>query len=267
MTMQRCTTSRVAAAGFLLAFLVCASQASARQETLRWTHPDSETVDRFEVHWGLASRLYTSTVDVGIPQVIDGVFTQTLTVTPDDAVVFFAVTAVDATYGASQFSNERSRDEEGNPALFAEGSWGSVVTGTETFSVKKVGKVKLPTDWVFAFGTGDSNSFAVQDAAGQTYSGTFVTGGKKGQKLTLTLDSISRTNLAAVLNDELALFEKAPPDASIQVDTSDLKAKLKSDGERLSIKGKLKLLMTSPSEGTRKGRLKLKHEGAVVIVE
>jgi len=257
----------MAAAGFLLAFLVCASQASARQETLRWTHPESETVDRFEVHWGIASRLYSSTVDVGIPQLIDGVFTQTLTVTPDDAIVFFAVTAVGQTAGTSQFSNERSRDEDGNPALIAEGSWGSVVAGTETFSVKKVGKAKLPTDWVFAFGTGDSNSFAVQDAAGQTYSGTFVTGGKKGQKLTLTLDSISRTNLAAVLSDELALFERAPADGSIQVDTSELKAKLKRDGERLTVKGNLKLLMTSPSEGNRKGRLKLKHDGPVVIVE
>jgi len=265
--MQRCTTSRVAAAGFLLAFLVCASQASARQETLRWTHPESETVDRFEVHWGLASRLYTSTVDVGIPQLIDGVFTQNLTVTPDDAVVFFAVTAVDETYGASPLSNERSRDEDGNPALFAEGSWGSVVTGTETFSVKKVGKTKLPTGWVFAFGTDGSNSFAVQDAAGQTYSGTFVAGGSKGQKLTLTLDSISRTNLAAVLNQELALFEDAPPDGTITVDSSDLKAKLKRNGARLTVKGKLKLSMNSPSEGDRKGRLKLKHDGAVVIVE
>lgn len=266
--MQKCMTSRIAAAGIILTWLVCATNASAREETLRWTHPAPETVGRFEIHWGLASRLYTSTVEVGLPQEVDGVFSHTLTVTPDDAIVFFAVTAIDAGAGlASNFSNERSRDESGNPALFAEGAWGSVVNGTETFSIKKIGKVKLPTGWVLAFGTGGSNSFAAQDAMGQTYTGTFVSRGSKGQKLTLTLDSISRTNLAAVLEQQMALFEDAPADASITIDSSDLKAKLKRDGASLVVKGKLKLHMSSATAGDRKGRLKLKHEGAVVIVE
>jgi len=266
--MRRCTIRRGAATGIILALFVCATAASARQETLRWTHPAPETVDRFEIHWGLASRLYTSTVDVGVPQLVDGVFTHSLTVTPDDAVVYFAVTAVDDGVGlASDFSNERSRDEEGNPSLLSEGAWGSVVSGTQTFSVKKIGKSKIASDWVFAFGTGSSNSFAAQDAMGQTYTGTFENAGKKGRKLKLTLDSISRTNLAAELNEEMALFEKAPPDGSITIDSAEFKGKLKRDGESLAVKGNLKLRMTSASSGDRKGRLKLKHEGDVVIVE
>jgi len=266
--MRRCTISRGAAAGIILALLVCATTASARVETLRWTHPAPETVDRFEIHWGVASRLYTSTVDVGVPQLVDGVFSHSLSVTPDDAVVYFAVTAVDEGVGlASDFSNERSRDEDGNPGLLAEGAWGSVVSGTETFSIKKIGKSKLSTDWVFAFGTGSSNEFAAQDAMGQAYTGTFVNGGSKGQKLTLTLDPISRTNMAAALNEEMALFEKAPADGSITVETAEFKGKLKGDGESVAVKGKLKLRMTSSSSRDRKGRLKIKHEGAVVIVE
>jgi hypothetical protein len=252
----------------VLALLLGATTASARQETLRWTHPAPEEVDRFEIHWGLASRLYSSTVDVGVPELIDGVFSHTVTVTPDDAVVYFALTAVDEEMGsASGFSNERSRDAEGNPGLLAEGVWGGVVAGTETFSVKKVGKSKLPTDWVFAFGTGTSNAFSAQDGTGQTYTGLFEVAGSKGQKLTLRLDSISRTNLAAILSDEAALFEGAPADAEIALDTSEFKAKLKNDGDSLVVKGKLKLRMTSASTGERKGRLKLKHEGAVVLVE
>lgn len=266
--MRRCTISTGAATGIILALLVCATTASARQETLRWTHPAPETVDRFEIHWGPASRLYTSTVEVGLPQLVDGVYSQSLTVTPDDAVVYFAVTAIGDGAGlASDFSNERSRDEEGNPGLFAEGAWGSVVSGTQTFSIKKVGKTKLLTDWVFAFGTGTSNSFTAQDSMGQTYTGTFENAGKKGRTLTLTLDSISRTNLAAVLNEEMALFEKAPADGSITLDVAEFKGKLKGDGDRIAVKGKLKLRMTSPSTKDRKGRLKLKHEGAIVIVE
>ena len=267
--MRRCTFLHGAAAGTVLALFVCATSASARQETLRWTHPAPETVDRFEIHWGLASRLYTSTVEVGVPEAVDGVYSYTLTVSPDDAIVYFAVTAVDADAGlVSEFSNERSRDEGGNPGLLSEGAWGSVVAGSEKFSIKKVGKSKLENDWVFAFGTDGSNAFAAQDGSGQTYTGTFVNGGSNGQKLTLTFDSISRTNLAAVLADEMAsTFEGAPVGASILVETADLKAKVKQGGARLVVKGKLKLRMSSAETGERKGRLKLKHEGDVVIVE
>jgi hypothetical protein len=260
-------TSRWVTVGIVLALLLCAAAASAREETLRWTHPAPETIARFQVHWGLASRLYPNTLDVGVPEEVDGVFSHTLNVTPDDAVVFFAVTAVDDLGLGSELSNERSRDELGDPGDPTAGAWGSVVSGTETFSVKSLGKSKLPSEWTFAFGAGAANSFTAEGVGGQTYSGTYVAGGKKNQKLTLTLDAISQTNLAAVLNDALPVFENVPADATITLDTADIKAKLKQDSTMFVVKGKLKLRMSSPTEGERKGRLKLKHEGAVVVVE
>jgi hypothetical protein len=73
--------------------LVVGLEASARTETLRWTHPGA---DGYRVHYGTETGVYTSHIDVEIPATDPGeahaVFVYDLDV-PDTETVYVAVTA------------------------------------------------------------------------------------------------------------------------------------------------------------------------------
>jgi hypothetical protein len=93
----------------LSALLLAAADSAARTERVRWTHPNSSTVDFFRVYSGPSSRSYTEQVDVSEPAVgSDGVFFVDLEV-PDEATVYIAMTA-HADGIASLLSNERVRN-------------------------------------------------------------------------------------------------------------------------------------------------------------
>ena len=98
--------SAVAALSTGVLLLLSAAPASARVETLRWSHSSSADVDGFRVHYGTASRSYTTTLDLGKPTPINGVYSYDLNV-PDTAVVYVATTAYGAGFLESDYSNEK----------------------------------------------------------------------------------------------------------------------------------------------------------------
>ncbi len=94
------------AAAFVLA---AATPALARNELLRWTHPNPNGVQGFRVHYGPSSRQYTKSVDVGLPQPdAAGVYVYDLVV-PNAATIYVSVTAYGPSQLQSSFSNEQLR--------------------------------------------------------------------------------------------------------------------------------------------------------------
>ncbi len=99
-------TWRAACAAGLLVLL--AGEAQARNEQLRWQHPNPSTVAGFRVKVGSSSGSYQTTIDVGLPAPSGGVYSYNLTV-PDANSVYVVVTAYGPTGLESTPSNEQLR--------------------------------------------------------------------------------------------------------------------------------------------------------------
>ena len=68
--------------------LMASTLASARTETLRWTHNDSSNVARFTIYYGPSSANYTTVIDVSPLQPdAQGIFTFDIGL-PDDAIIY-----------------------------------------------------------------------------------------------------------------------------------------------------------------------------------
>jgi hypothetical protein len=104
-------------------FLMVSTLASARTETLRWTHNDPSNVAGFTIYFGPSSANYTTVIDVPpLQSDAQGIFTFDIGV-PDDATIYVAVTAYDDDDLESGYSNEKTRspatsepDPEPDPA-------------------------------------------------------------------------------------------------------------------------------------------------------
>jgi hypothetical protein len=106
--------------------LMVSTLASARTETLRWTHNDPANVAGFVIHYGPSSRNYVTVIDVSPllqPDAAD-IFTFNIDDVPDDATIYVAVTAYNDADLESGYSNERTRspasgepNPEPDPAL------------------------------------------------------------------------------------------------------------------------------------------------------
>jgi hypothetical protein len=97
--------------------LMASTLASARTETLRWTHNDPSNVAGFSIHYGLSSANYTTVIDVPPLQPdAQGIFTFGISV-PDGATVYVAVTAYDGAGQESGYSNEGTRPAIGKPGM------------------------------------------------------------------------------------------------------------------------------------------------------
>jgi hypothetical protein len=88
--------------------MLLASAASARDELLRWQHPDPASVTGFKVYVGSAPGSYQTTIDVGKPTPASGVYGYTLQVA-DPSSVYVAVSAYGPTGLESPRSNEQLR--------------------------------------------------------------------------------------------------------------------------------------------------------------
>jgi hypothetical protein len=89
--------------------LMASTVASARTETLRWTHSNPSNVAGFVIYYGLSSANYTTVIDVPPLQPdAQGIFTFDIGV-PDDATVYVALTAYDDADLESGYSNESMR--------------------------------------------------------------------------------------------------------------------------------------------------------------
>jgi hypothetical protein len=112
-------------------FLMVSTVASARTETLRWTHNAPSNVAGFVVYYGLSSGNYGTVIDVPPlqPDTL-GNFTFDIDV-PDDATVYVAVTAYDGAGLESGYSNEGIRSPGSSTTDPASGKPGTpyVVTG------------------------------------------------------------------------------------------------------------------------------------------
>ena len=94
---------------FLSALLLVAGVASAREEVLRWTHPDASGLARFQALVGSSPGNYGAPISLGLPQPdAQGVYSASISVA-DDANVYVAMQAVDSAGVASFPSNERYR--------------------------------------------------------------------------------------------------------------------------------------------------------------
>lgn len=108
--LSRAHSSAIATALWTGASLIAlAAPASARVETLRWSHPAASTVGGFRVHYGTTSGTYTQTIDIGMPTATAGVYTYALSV-PDTATVYVASTAYKSGFPNSGYSNEKRFD-------------------------------------------------------------------------------------------------------------------------------------------------------------
>jgi uncharacterized protein (UPF0333 family) len=82
--------------------LIAPSPAEASQVNLAWNRNSESTVTGYKVHYGTASRSYTTTVDVG------NSITHTVSSLDAGKTYYFAVTAYDGTERESGYSNEVS---------------------------------------------------------------------------------------------------------------------------------------------------------------
>ena len=87
--------------------MLVAGEASARNETLTWTHTNPSTVNGFRVYWRTSGGS-TQTVDAGLPSVGTGTYSFTVANVPDTADAYFSVRAFN-TGGDSPSSNEICR--------------------------------------------------------------------------------------------------------------------------------------------------------------
>lgn len=160
-----------------LAWLVLgAMPAQARQEVLRWTHPDASAVQRFEALVGSSSGVYGAPVNLAKP-VPDGsgIYQGTITV-GDTADVYVVVRAVGTTGEVSANSGERFRAAPAGsgggagsaPSFDFEGvAAGSVVPGwTDTGANYAL----TADDSLFGISAGALGSFSTSSTASHIHS-------------------------------------------------------------------------------------------------
>jgi hypothetical protein len=145
--------------------------------------------------------------------------------------------------------------------------WGTVALGAETLKLKKVGKLKDPMELAIAI---SGSSFAAENEGGLLYSGGYSTGGRSGKNLGLTMNGVSLTTLAtalaSVISAELGSVGISEV-VSVTIISHKVKGKLRKKGAVLRVTGKFKLVVSSPSIGSRKGSYKFKVEGPVVVLD
>jgi hypothetical protein len=89
--------------------LMASTVASARTETLRWTHNNPSNVAGFVIHYGLSSGNYTTVIDApSLQSDAQGIFTFDIDA-PDDATIYVAVTAYDDVGQVSAYPNEGTK--------------------------------------------------------------------------------------------------------------------------------------------------------------
>lgn len=160
----------------VLSALLIAATASARDEVLRWTHPDPSGLARFEALVGSSSGSYGAPISLGLPSPDgSGIYTATISVGDNDDV-YIALQAVDTAGVASFPSNERFRPAPGSGGGSTGGTTGGGSTGGSGGATSLAEGTEIPpqpgatlrvdfdsgaaTDWV---DTGADNSLSTND--------------------------------------------------------------------------------------------------------
>ena len=94
-----------------LVILLMASISYAADATFSWL-PNSETdLAGYKIHYGQEAGVYTETVDCGLPEIVDGRVSYTMT-DISDSVIYYGCTAYDTHDQSSDYSNEVSSNPE-----------------------------------------------------------------------------------------------------------------------------------------------------------
>ena len=91
-----------------------AGTASARSETIRWTHPDYGEVLSWEAHVGTSRGNYDQVIPLSNPQMAAGGVLQTSIEVADNETVYIALRAIGQRGQRSAISNERERVPSGS---------------------------------------------------------------------------------------------------------------------------------------------------------
>jgi hypothetical protein len=137
-------------AALLLCVVLCGAKvASARDEVLRWTHPDTASIQAFEALVGTQQGNYVQVFDLGLPQADgQGVMSNSIEV-GDNENVYIAIRAIGLTGLASPASNERLRAAPSGGTTPPPGEAGATLPPTDPAAITHIDFATAPiSDWL-----------------------------------------------------------------------------------------------------------------------
>lgn len=194
----------------LVSLLLLAVRAVAGQATLAWDPSPDPAVIGYSVHYGLASRTYTTRLDIG------RLTSTTIANLQEGKTYYFAVTARDAAGNQSAFSNEANSTVPyaAPSADFSASKTSGLAPLTVAFSSTVTGTV---TGYAWNFGDGTTSTLPNPThsfAAGGPYSVSLTVNGPGGSK------TIAKTNFIVA--------SAPPPVANFTHSTSGLAVRFTS---------------------------------------
>ncbi len=142
---------------------------SSGQAEFSWLPNTEPNLAGYRIHYGTASRAYTTTVDVGLPQPVDGRIHATVTGLIPGETYFFAATAYDASGGESDYSTEVSYTvppASATPPVAADGSASGPEDGAITGQLEVSNSSGLPLQYAVQTGPA-SGTLSIEDATGR----------------------------------------------------------------------------------------------------
>ncbi|MFP7753692.1 Ig-like domain-containing protein [Thermodesulfobacteriota bacterium B35] len=142
---------------------------SSGQAEFSWLPNTEPNLAGYRIHYGTASRAYTTTVDVGLPQPVDGRIHATVTGLIPGETYFFAATAYDASGGESDYSTEVSYTvppASATPPVAADGSASGPEDSAITGQLEVSNSSGLPLQYAVQTGPA-SGTLSIEDATGR----------------------------------------------------------------------------------------------------
>ena len=142
---------------------------SSGQAEFSWLPNTEPNLAGYRIHYGTASRTYTTTVDVGLPQPVDGRIHATVTGLIPGETYFFAATAYDASGGESDYSTEVSYTvppASATPPVAADGSASGPEDSAITGQLEVSNSSGLPLQYAVQTGPA-SGTLSIEDATGR----------------------------------------------------------------------------------------------------
>ncbi len=226
---------------------------SSGQAEFSWLPNTEPTLAGYRIHYGTASRTYTATVDVGLPQPVDGRVFATVTGLTEGETYFFAATAYAADGTESDYSDEVSftvpMTGATTPPVAVDGS----ATGPEDSAITGHLEVNssgdLPLQYTVRTAPA-SGTVSIEDATGlftytplpdfsgsDTFTFTATDGAGESNTATITITVTPVNDVPVATGSAITLDEDTT--ATAQLSASD------ADGDILAFS-----LATPPARGT-----------------
>ncbi len=188
---------------------------SSGQAEFSWLPNTEPTLAGYRIHYGTTSGSYTTTIDVGLPQPVDGRVYGTVTGLTEGATYYFAATAYDTNGQESDYSTEVSYTvpiSSASPPVAADGSASGPEDSAITGQLSVSSDNGLPLQYAVKTAPA-SGTLSVEDATGLfTYtplpdffgsdSFTFTASDSNGESNTATISiTVTPVNDAPVATD------------------------------------------------------------------